>query len=56
MANIILEYCFSKIDNIRMDTHTDNKPMQNFMIKHGFKHVGTIYLKMDKVVWHSIVI
>lgn len=45
MANIILEYCFSKIDNIRMDTHTDNKPMQNFMIKHGFKHVGTIYLK-----------
>ena len=45
MANIILEYCFSKIDNIRIDTHTDNKPMQNFMIKHGFKHVGTIYLK-----------
>ena len=45
MADIILEYCESKIDNIRMDTHMDNKPMQNFMLKHGFKHVGTIYLK-----------
>ena len=56
MADIILEYCESKIDNIRMDTHMDNKPMQNFMLKHGFKHVGTIYLKMDKVDWPSIVI
>ena len=45
MADIILEYCSSKINNIRMDTHIDNKPMQNFMLKHGFKHVGTIYLK-----------
>ena len=45
MADIVLEYCESKIDNIRMDTHVDNKPMQNFMLKHGFKHVGTIYLK-----------
>ena len=45
MADYILEYCSSKIDNIRMDTHVNNKPMQNFMIRHGFKHVGTIYLK-----------
>ena len=45
MADIILDYCSSKIDNIRMDTHNDNKPMQNFMFRHGFKHVGTIYLK-----------
>lgn len=54
MADIIFEYCSSKIDNIRMDTHMDNKPMQNFMLKHGFKHVGTIYLKNgeSRLVFH----
>ena len=45
MADIILEYCESKIDNVRIDTHMDNKPMQNFMLKHVFIYVVTIYLK-----------
>lgn len=45
MADVVLEYCFSKIDNIRIDTHEENIPMQNFLKKHGFEHVGTIFLK-----------
>ncbi len=44
-GDIILQYCFSKINNIRIDTHSDNIVMQNFLAKHGFQHVGTIYLK-----------
>lgn len=45
MADYVLQYCFSKTNNIRIDTHEDNKPMQNFLLRHGFVQVGTIYLK-----------
>lgn len=45
MADLVLEYCFSRTEDIRIDTHVDNKPMQNFLKKHSFIHVGTIYLK-----------
>lgn len=44
MAQYVLDYCFSKIQNIRIDTHQDNLPMQRFLNRNGFKHVGTIYL------------
>lgn len=40
----ILTYVFSQIKNVRMDTHADNYPMQKLLEKHGFVHVGTIYL------------
>lgn len=39
-----IEYCFSKIDNVRIDTHEDNKVMQNKIMTNGFTHCGTIYL------------
>lgn len=32
------------IHSIRMDTHDDNKSMQRFLSKHGFKPCGRIYL------------
>ncbi len=44
IGDIIMNYCFSKIPNIRIDTHSDNKVMQNFLKKHGFQQVGIIYL------------
>ena len=34
---------YSKVTKLLVKPN--NKPMQNFMIRHGFKHVGTIYLK-----------
>ncbi len=39
-----LEYCYEKCGNVRIDTHTDNIPMQNLLKKHGYKYCGIIYL------------
>lgn len=40
----ILDFCFQKIDNIRIDTHRDNKVMQNALLSYGFEYCGIIYL------------
>ena len=36
------EYCFNHIDNIRIDTHKDNKPMLKALNNLGFKKCGNI--------------
>lgn len=36
--------CKKYEDNIRIDTHKDNKIMQQALEKHGFEHCGVIYL------------
>jgi len=40
-------FCFAceKCDNLRIDTHTDNIPMQKCLMKNGFQFCGTIYLE-----------
>lgn len=40
----IMDFCFSKNSNIRIDTHRDNHIMQHNLSKHGFTYCGTIYL------------
>jgi len=40
----IMDFCFSKDANIRIDTHRDNHIMQHNMAKHGFAYCGIIYL------------
>lgn len=45
VGQFILSSCLAKVKNLRMDTHEDNKVMQNLLIRNGFVHVGTIYLK-----------
>lgn len=40
----IIDFCFSKDANIRIDTHRDNHIMQHNMAKHGFAYCGIIYL------------
>lgn len=40
----IMEFCFARERNIRIDTHRDNKIMQHNIEKHGFKYCGIIYL------------
>jgi hypothetical protein len=40
----ILDYCFGVTDNIRIDTHRDNKPMQHCLVKYGFRYCGIIHL------------
>ncbi len=39
-----IDECKKYEDNIRIDTHKDNKVMQQALAKHGFKHCGVIYL------------
>lgn len=40
----LLDYCFQQTDNIRIDTHRDNKIMRNSLQKNGFRYCGIIYL------------
>ncbi|MCR5678049.1 MAG: N-acetyltransferase [Agathobacter sp.] len=39
-----IDECNQYEDNIRIDTHKDNKVMQQALTKYGFKHCGVIYL------------
>jgi hypothetical protein len=40
----IMDFCFSRDSNIRIDTHRDNRIMQHVMTKYGFAYCGIIYL------------
>ena len=40
----IMDFCFSKDSNIRIDTHRENHIMQHNLLKHGFTYCGIIYL------------
>lgn len=42
--NEIVNFCRRKIDNIRIDTHCDNKIMQHCLNKYGFSYCGIILL------------
>ena len=41
----IFEFCRERADEIRIDTHSDNKTMQHVVQKHGFQRCGIIYLQ-----------
>ena len=43
IADLCFDFCFSLIDNIRVDTHQENKVMQMGFMRYGFIHCGTIY-------------
>ncbi|MDE5567429.1 MAG: GNAT family N-acetyltransferase [Muribaculaceae bacterium] len=38
------DFCFSQIDNLRIDTHADNRPMQDALARLGFTRCGIIYI------------
>ena len=38
------DYAFARYQNLKIDTHTDNLPMQKALAKNGFLPCGTIYL------------
>lgn len=40
----IMDWCFSKDQNIRIDTHKDNLIMQHCISQYGFTYCGIIYL------------
>ena len=39
-----LGFCSDFCDNIRMDTHEDNKIMQHLLEKNGFIRCGTVHI------------
>lgn len=44
ISRFIYDHCFSIINNIRIDTHKDNLPMQKSLAKNGFIRRGIIYI------------
>lgn len=40
-----IDECFRRCQNLRIDTHRDNSPMQRALTKHGFQYCGIIYLE-----------
>lgn len=40
-----LEFCRARYENIRIDTHEDNKTMQHVLEKNGFVRCGIIYFE-----------
>ena len=44
VMKLILDFCLTKIDNIRIDTHRDNAVMRNALISYGFSYCGIIHL------------
>lgn len=46
--NIVLNFCLTMCNNIRIDTHENNHTMLNNLEKHGFKRCGIIYIRDHK--------
>ncbi|RGY99404.1 GNAT family N-acetyltransferase [Clostridium sp. AM58-1XD] len=44
-ASFCLEWCFSQYNNIRIDTHRQNLPMQHMLEKNGFTLCGTVFVE-----------
>lgn len=42
--NAIMDWCFARDPNVRIDTHKDNHIMQHCINKYGFTYCGIIYL------------
>lgn len=41
----IVDWVWEQNKNIKIDTHRDNKVMQNLILKNGFEYCGIIHLK-----------
>lgn len=44
VAAACIEWCYTRIQNLRADTHRDNLILQHILQKHGFRYCGIIYL------------
>jgi hypothetical protein len=49
-----INFCSERIDNIRIDTHRDNKIMQHQIMKNGFEKCGIIYVEdgSERIAYH----
>ena len=44
VASFCFKYCLDRCKNLKIDTHRDNIPMRNSLLKNGFVECGIIYL------------
>lgn len=44
IMDICLKWCAARCSNLRVDTHKDNKVLQNILHKNGFTYCGIIYV------------
>ena len=52
-----INFCKSKMDNVRIDTHPNNKTMQNCCEKNGFTRCGLLTVKRDgsrRIMYHWV--
>lgn len=45
VGSFCLEWALRQADNIRIDTHKDNRPMQGLLRKLGFTYCGRVYVE-----------
>lgn len=43
--DLCLKFCESRISNLRIDTHCDNKIMRHLIEKNGFERCGIVYVR-----------
>ena len=56
-ASFCMNYCFNIHNNIRIDTHKNNIPMQKFLEKEGFIKCGRIILHRnneDRIAFQKV--
>ena len=56
VAKACFDYAWAQHQNIRIDTHIDNLPMQRALAKNGFVQCGTIYLENgeDRIAYQKV--
>ncbi len=47
VGTFCIKWALERCNHLRMDTHGDNKPMQNLLTKLGFQKCGIIYVAED---------
>ena len=57
VLDALLDYCESKVDNIRIDTHEANIIMRKGLEKHGYQYCGIIYLLNgdERLAFHKVI-
>ena len=45
IVSYCFNWCYNLFNNLKIDTHEDNIPMQKALLRNGFSRCGTIYLE-----------
>lgn len=45
IVDFVFSECFKMRQNLKIDTHRDNLPMQRVLLRNGFRKCGVIYLE-----------